>query len=171
MEPLPTNLQVLLQAAEYVERREREAEHGYASILPCDAATPGRRKRQRTTSNPDSVRSVHNELEKHRKTISNPLQKLEDQELRAKNLKEKLRTEQQRLRQRLKQLLPSSSTERIRADSLDSSTLSSERSDSDQEDLEVDVEGVILGANEGDLFVSFSAGMEHSYSTPAHAWL
>ncbi|XP_066447250.1 max dimerization protein 3 [Eleutherodactylus coqui] len=201
MEPLPTNLQVLLQAAEYVERREREAEHGYASILPCDAATPGRRKRQRTTSNPDSVRSVHNELEKHRRaqlrrcleqlkqqvplsvdtsrhtTLSllhrarQHIKKLEDQELRAKNLKEKLRTEQQRLRQRLKQLLPSSSTERIRADSLDSSTLSSERSDSDQEDLEVDVEGVILGANEGDLFVSFSAGMEHSYSTPAHAWL
>lgn len=39
------------------------------------------------------------------------------------------------------------------------------------EDLEVDVEGIILNGNEGDLFVSFSAGMEHSYSTPAHAWL
>ncbi|KAE8614890.1 hypothetical protein XENTR_v10008342 [Xenopus tropicalis] len=67
MEQLPSNLQVLLQAAEYVERREREAEHGYASILPCDPATPGRRKRQRTNSNPDNVRSVHNELEKHRR--------------------------------------------------------------------------------------------------------
>ncbi|XP_068133173.1 max dimerization protein 3 [Hyperolius riggenbachi] len=201
MEQLPSNLQVLLQAAEYVERREREAEHGYASILPCNTATPGRRKRQRTNSNPDSVRSVHNELEKHRRaqlrrcleqlkqqvplsmdtsrhtTLSLlhraklHIKKLEDQELKAKTLKEKLRTEQQRLRQRLKQLLPSSGTERIRADSLDSSALSSERSDSDQEDLEVDVEGIILNGNEGDLFVSFSAGLEHSYSTPAHAWL
>lgn len=201
MEQLPSNLQVLLQAAEYVERREREAEHGYASILPCSTATPGRRKRQRTNSNPDSVRSVHNELEKHRRaqlrrcleqlkqqvplsvdtsrhtTLSllhrarQHIKKLEDQELKAKHLKEKLRSEQQRLRQRLKQLLPSNGTERIRADSLDSSALSSERSDSDQEDLEVDVEGIILNGNEGDLFVSFSAGMEHSYSTPAHAWL
>ncbi|XP_053573035.1 max dimerization protein 3 isoform X2 [Bombina bombina] len=179
----------------------REAEHGYASILPCDTAVSGRRKRQRTTSNPDSVRSVHNELEKHRRaqlrrcleqlkqqvplsvdtsrhtTLSllhrakQHIKKLEDQELRAKSLKEKLRTEQQKLRQRLKQLLPSSNTERLRADSLDSSTLSSERSDSDQEDLEVDVEGIILTGNEGDLFVSFTAGAEHSYSTPVHNWL
>ncbi|NP_001090188.1 max dimerization protein 3 isoform X1 [Xenopus laevis] len=200
MEQLPSNLQVLLQAAEYVERREREAEHGYASILPCDPATPGRRKRQRTNSNPDNVRSVHNELEKHRRaqlrrcleqlkqqvplsmensrhtTLSllhrakQHIKKLEDQELRAKSLKEKLRADQQKLRQRLKRLLPPN-TERIRTDSLDSSNLSSERSDSDQEDLEVDVEGIILSGNEGELFVSFSAGLEHSYSTPAHAWL
>ncbi|KAG8439402.1 hypothetical protein GDO86_005567 [Hymenochirus boettgeri] len=199
MEQLPSNLQVLLQAAEYVERREREAEHGYASILPCDPATPGRRKRQRTNSNPDNVRSVHNELEKHstayrrcldqlkqqvplsmetsrHTTLSllhraqQHIKKLEDQELRAKSLKEKLRTEQQKLRQRLKQLLPPN-TERLRTDSLDSSALYSERSDSDQEDLEVDVEGIILSGNEGELFVSFTAGMEHSYSTPAHAWL
>ncbi|XP_075456940.1 max dimerization protein 3 isoform X2 [Ascaphus truei] len=221
MEQLPSNIQVLLQAAEYLERRER-AEHGYASILPYETTAPGRRKRQRTYSNPDSVsfnggswwrvidslflstpmiRSVHNELEKHRRaqlrrcleqlkqqvpasldasrhtTLSllhrarQHIKKLEDQELRAKSLKEKLRTEQQRLRQRLKQLLPPVSTERLRADSLDSSALSSERSDSDQEDLEVDVEGVMLSGSEGDLFLSFSAGAEHSYSTPAHAWL
>ncbi|MEE6479785.1 hypothetical protein FKM82_012374 [Ascaphus truei] len=67
MEQLPSNIQVLLQAAEYLERREREAEHGYASILPYETTAPGRRKRQRTYSNPDSVRSVHNELEKHRR--------------------------------------------------------------------------------------------------------
>lgn len=201
MEQLHSNLQVLLQAAEYVERREREAEHGYASVLPCDAATPGRRRRQRTNSSPDSVRSVHNELEKHRRaqlrrcleqlkqqvplsvdtsrhtTLSllhrakQHIKKLEDQELSAKKLKEKLRLEQQKLRQRLKQLCPPTNTERLRTDSLDSSVLSSERSDSDQEDLEVDVEGIILSGNEGDLFVSFSAGTEHSYSTPAHSWL
>ncbi|CAH2277335.1 max dimerization 3 [Pelobates cultripes] len=199
MEQLHSNLQVLLQAAEYVERREREAEHGYASILPCDASTPGRRKRQRTNSSPDSVRSVHNELEKHRRaqlrrcleqlkqqvplsvdtsrhtTLSllhrakQHIKKLEDQELSAKKQKEKLKSEQQKLRQRLKLLLPPTNTERLRTDSLDSSVLSSEHSD--QEDLEVDVEGIILSGNEGDLFVSFSAGTEHSYSTPAHAWL
>ncbi|MEE6479784.1 hypothetical protein FKM82_012374 [Ascaphus truei] len=191
MEQLPSNIQVLLQAAEYLERREREAEHGYASILPYETTAPGRRKRQRTYSNPDSVRraqlrrcleqlkqQVPASLDASRHTTLSLLhrarqhiKKLEDQELRAKSLKEKLRTEQQRLRQRLKQLLPPVSTERLRADSLDSSALSSERSDSDQEDLEVDVEGVMLSGSEGDLFLSFSAGAEHSYSTPAHAWL
>jgi len=31
---LEMNIDTLLQAAEYIERREREAEHGYASTLP-----------------------------------------------------------------------------------------------------------------------------------------
>merc|ERR1712244_57951 len=31
---LEMNIDTLLQAAEYIERREREAEHGYASSLP-----------------------------------------------------------------------------------------------------------------------------------------
>ncbi|XP_063303371.1 max dimerization protein 3 isoform X2 [Pelobates fuscus] len=191
MEQLHSNLQVLLQAAEYVERREREAEHGYASILPCDASTPGRRKRQRTNSSPDSVRraQLRRCLEQLKQQVplsvdtsrhttlsllhraKQHIKKLEDQELSAKKQKEKLKSEQQKLRQRLKLLLPPTNTERLRTDSLDSSVLSSERSDSDQEDLEVDVEGIILSGNEGDLFVSFSAGTEHSYSTPAHAWL
>ncbi|CAH2277336.1 max dimerization 3 [Pelobates cultripes] len=188
MEQLHSNLQVLLQAAEYVERRER-AEHGYASILPCDASTPGRRKRQRTNSSPDSVRraQLRRCLEQLKQQVplsvdtsrhttlsllhraKQHIKKLEDQELSAKKQKEKLKSEQQKLRQRLKLLLPPTNTERLRTDSLDSSVLSSEHSD--QEDLEVDVEGIILSGNEGDLFVSFSAGTEHSYSTPAHAWL
>lgn len=63
------------------------------------------------------------------------LQKLEEQELRARRLKEKLRSRQQSLRQQLEQLRGPTGTgerERLRADSLDSSGLSSERSDSDQ---------------------------------------
>lgn len=61
------------------------------------------------------------------------LQKLEEQELRARRLKEKLRSKQQSLQRQLEQLrgLPGVG-ERLRADSLDSSGLSSERSDSDQ---------------------------------------
>ncbi|KAG8128427.1 putative Max dimerization protein, partial [Naja naja] len=34
MELTSSNIQVLLQAADYLERREREAEHGYASLSP-----------------------------------------------------------------------------------------------------------------------------------------
>uniref|UniRef100_A0A803YAG1 MAX dimerization protein 4 n=6 Tax=Galliformes TaxID=8976 RepID=A0A803YAG1_MELGA len=31
------SLLILLEAAEYLERRDREAEHGYASVLPFDS--------------------------------------------------------------------------------------------------------------------------------------
>nr|XP_014336568.1 PREDICTED: max dimerization protein 3 isoform X2 [Bos mutus] len=63
------------------------------------------------------------------------IQKLEEQEQRARQLKEKLRSKQQSLRRQLEQLRGLGTVgerERLRADSLDSSGLSSERSDSDQ---------------------------------------
>uniref|UniRef100_A0A663F5U5 MAX dimerization protein 3 n=1 Tax=Aquila chrysaetos chrysaetos TaxID=223781 RepID=A0A663F5U5_AQUCH len=44
MEPAVTSIQVLLQAAEFLERRERGAEHGYASLCPARsrrAVAPG----------------------------------------------------------------------------------------------------------------------------------
>ncbi|CAG11503.1 unnamed protein product, partial [Tetraodon nigroviridis] len=61
------SLLILLEAAEYLERRDREAEHGYASVLPYTndfsrkktKASPMSRKTQNN-------RSSHNELEKHR---------------------------------------------------------------------------------------------------------
>ncbi|XP_063074382.1 max dimerization protein 4 isoform X1 [Engraulis encrasicolus] len=90
------SLLVLLEAAEYLERRDREAEHGYASVLPYDSdfsrkktkASPISRKTQNNRSKavdrPRSVQggtvvwgphhecaapqgSSHNELEKHRR--------------------------------------------------------------------------------------------------------
>lgn len=75
------------------------------------------------------------------------LQKLEEQEQQAQQLKEKLRSKQQSLQQQLEQLqgLPGArERDRLRADSLDSSGLSSERSDSDQGAVYV-LEGVRLG--------------------------
>ncbi|XP_039095645.1 max dimerization protein 3 isoform X2 [Hyaena hyaena] len=63
------------------------------------------------------------------------IQKLEEQEQQARWLKEKLRSKQQSLQQQLEQLRGPAGPgerERPRADSLDSSGLSSERSDSDQ---------------------------------------
>ncbi|KAM5217453.1 max dimerization protein 3 isoform 5-T5 [Hipposideros larvatus] len=168
MEPVASNIQVLLQAAEFLERREREAEHGYASLCPHRSTGPVHRRRKRSPQAPgalDSGRSVHNELEKRRRaqlkqcleqlkqqmplgadcarytTLSllrrarMHIQKLEEQEQRARRLKEKLRSRQQSLRQQLEQLRGPTGVgerERLRADSLDSSGLSSERSDSDQ---------------------------------------
>ncbi|XP_073088870.1 max dimerization protein 3 isoform X1 [Manis javanica] len=214
MEPVASNIQVLLQAAEFLERREREAEHGYASLCPHRSPGPVHRRRKRSPQAPaalDSGRSVHNELEKRRRAqlkrcleqlkqqmplgadcarhttlsllrwarvhiqvksypsaLGPPFRiagkKLEEQEQQARRLKEKLRSKQQSLQQQLEQLQGSPGAgerERPRADSLDSSGLSSERSDSDQE--EVDVETLVFGG-EAELLRGFSTGQEHSYS-------
>ncbi|CAB1457378.1 unnamed protein product [Pleuronectes platessa] len=61
------SLLILLEAAEYLERRDREAEHGYASVLPFSSDF----SRKKTKASPISRknhnnRSSHNELEKHR---------------------------------------------------------------------------------------------------------
>ncbi|XP_006873551.1 PREDICTED: max dimerization protein 3 [Chrysochloris asiatica] len=207
MESVASNIQVLLQAAEYLERREREAEHGYASL--CPLRSPGsvhrRKKRAHQASGAlDSGRSVHNELEKRRRaqlkrcleqlkqqmplgtdctrytTLSLlrrarvHIQKLEEQERRAQQLKEKLRSRQQSLQQQLEQLRsPLGTAERLRADSLDSSGLSSDQGEWPQAELEVDVESLVFGGK-AELLRGFSTGQEHSYSHNfAHdsAWL
>ncbi|XP_012642783.2 max dimerization protein 3 isoform X1 [Microcebus murinus] len=206
MEPVATSIQVLLQAAEFLERREREAEHGYASLCPHRSPGPAHRRRTHAPQAAgalDSGRSVHNELEKRRRaqlkrclerlkqqmplgadcarytTLSllrrarTHIQKLEEQEQRARQLKEQLRGEQRSLQRQLEQLrglAAPGERERLRADSLDSSGLSSERSDSDQEELEVDVESLVF-AGDAELLRGFGAGREHSYSHGAGAWL
>lgn len=122
------------------------------------------------------ARSGHRKARSWQLTQSLPLralQKLEEQEQQAQQLKEKLRSKQQSLQQQLEQLqgLPGAGgRDRLRADSLDSSGLSSERSDSDQEDVEVDVESLVFGT-ESELLQSFGAGREHSYSHSAGCWL
>ncbi|XP_051940153.1 max-interacting protein 1 isoform X2 [Hippocampus zosterae] len=63
------NIQRLLEAAEYLERRERECEHGYASTFPSNQDTSYQRQRKfrnkKFSSNHN--RSTHNELEKNRR--------------------------------------------------------------------------------------------------------
>ncbi|XP_038349992.1 max dimerization protein 3 isoform X5 [Canis lupus familiaris] len=101
------------------------------------------------------------------------IQKLEEQEQQARRLKEKLRSKQQSLQRQLewlRGLAGPGERERPRADSLDSSGLSSERSDSDQEEVEVDVESLVFGG-EAELLRGFSAGQEHSYSHSSSTWL
>ncbi|XP_017683616.1 PREDICTED: max dimerization protein 3 [Lepidothrix coronata] len=186
MEPAATtSIQVLLQAAEFLEHRDHrdppglaEAEHGYASLCPA--------RSRRAVS---SVRSVHNALEKHRRAqlrcclerlkqqvpvAAGParpttlsllhrarlhIQRLEEQELRARRAKDRLRDRQRSLRRRLEWLLLPTDGERARADSLDSSQLSEP---SEGEDAEVEVDGVVFG---GDLLHAFGTGRDHSYSS------
>ncbi|KAF2894594.1 hypothetical protein ILUMI_11582 [Ignelater luminosus] len=59
------SIAALLQAAEYLERREREAEHGYASTLPMPDDLRSVSKRPKTKKSQGN-RTSHNELEKNR---------------------------------------------------------------------------------------------------------
>ncbi|XP_077751534.1 max dimerization protein 3 isoform X6 [Canis aureus] len=196
MEPVASNIQVLLQAAEFLERREREAEHGYASLYPHRSPGPVYRRRKRSPQASGALDSGRRAQLKRcleqlkqqmplgadcaRSTTLSLLrwarvhiQKLEEQEQQARRLKEKLRSKQQSLQRQLewlRGLAGPGERERPRADSLDSSGLSSERSDSDQEEVEVDVESLVFGG-EAELLRGFSAGQEHSYSHSSSTWL
>ncbi|NXX14955.1 MAD3 protein, partial [Podargus strigoides] len=182
MEPAATSIQVLLQAAEFLERREErgadgrryppglaEAEHGYASLCP----TRSRRAVGSDSAGPDhrrlSRRSVHNALEKHRyRGVAGGSGGARDGRAHgprglttmARRAKDRLRNRQQSLRQQLELLLSPAGGERVRADSLDSSLLSEH---SEGEDAEIEVDGTVFG---GDLLPSFGSRRDHSYSSP-----
>ncbi|KAM3866634.1 max dimerization protein 3 [Diretmus argenteus] len=197
MEANICNIQVLLQAAEFLERREREAEHGYASVLPLSPEDSDKRSKLKSKKIGGN-RSVHNELEKNRRaqlrhcleqlkqqvplssdsmrnTTLNLLRraqlhikKLQEQDERAERLKGRLRWEQRELRFRLEQL--QRGTERMRNDSL-GSAVSSERSDSDREDVEVDVEGIVFECVDSDGLSVTHTDVDHCYSSMDRAWL
>ncbi|KPP65710.1 hypothetical protein Z043_115856, partial [Scleropages formosus] len=116
--------------------------------------------KQQVPLSSDSVRNTTLNLLRHARLH---IKKLQEQDERARQLKERLRWEQRDLRRRLEQL--QGTTERVRSDSL-GSTMCSDKSDSDREDVEVDVESAVFTCStptqtEGD----------HSYSTPGCTWL
>merc|ERR1711884_453003 len=80
---LEMNIDTLLQAAEYIERREREAEHGYASTLPNTVSVnqiiTTKNPRLKSTKKAQGSRSTHNELEKNRRAhLRSCLENLKD---------------------------------------------------------------------------------------------
>ncbi|XP_029367384.1 max dimerization protein 1 isoform X2 [Echeneis naucrates] len=150
-------VQMLIEAAEYLDRREREAEHGYASMPPFISSRERESlKRKSKNKKNTSSRRAHLRLclerlkslvplgpDANRHTTLSLLMKakdhikrLEESDRRAQHTLEQLQREQRHLRRRLEQL----GVERTRMDST-GSTRSSDKSDSDQEDLDVDVEG------------------------------
>ncbi|KAM4732043.1 max dimerization protein 3 isoform 2-T2 [Anableps anableps] len=199
MEGNACSIQVLLWAAEFVERKGREAEHGYASPPPLSPGKSDKRSKQKSkkVSAAGGKRKVHNELEKHRRaqlrhcleqlkkqvplssdsmrnTTLNLLRqaqlhikKLQEQDERAEQLKDRLRWEQRELRVRLEQL--QRGTERMRNNS-QGSTMSSERSDSDR-DVEVDVESIVFDCVDSDRLSITHMDADHSYSSLDRSWL
>ncbi|XP_054709727.1 max dimerization protein 1-like [Uloborus diversus] len=70
------SIAALLQAAEFLERREREAEHGYASTMPIQTEIIRRKPKSKKSQ---GNRSTHNELEKNRRAhLRNCLEKLKE---------------------------------------------------------------------------------------------
>lgn len=161
------NIQLLLEAADYLERREREAEHGYASMLPY--SSKGRdvfKRRNKPKKNSTSSRSTHNEMEKNRRahlrlcleklkglvplgpesSRHTTLSLLKKAKLLIKKLEDCDRKavnqidQLQREQRYLKRQLEKLGAERPRMDSV-GSVVSSEHSDSDREELDVDVDG------------------------------
>uniref|UniRef100_A0A8D0GGY3 MAX interactor 1, dimerization protein n=1 Tax=Sphenodon punctatus TaxID=8508 RepID=A0A8D0GGY3_SPHPU len=177
------NVQILLEAASYLEKIEKEnkkCEHGYASTFPStpsprlqDGKAPRRLSRARKHSGvgggaSTANRSTHNELEKNRRAhlrlclerlkvliplgpdctrhttlgllnkAKTHIKKLEEAERRSQHQLENLEREQRFLKRRLEQLQGPQEIERIRMDSVGS--VSSDRSDSEREEIEVDVE-------------------------------
>uniref|UniRef100_A0A8C5UML9 Max dimerization protein 3 n=1 Tax=Malurus cyaneus samueli TaxID=2593467 RepID=A0A8C5UML9_9PASS len=193
MEPAATSIQVLLQAAEFLEHREhrehRQHRHPLglrrpvATVLITGVSSAGRcttrwrstgtgargekrraqlrccleRLKQQVPVGAGSSRPTTLSL-LHRARLH--IQRLEEQELRARKAKDRLRDRQRSLQRRLERLLLPTDGERARADSLDSSQLSEP---SEGEDAEVEVDGVVFG---GDLLPSFGTGRDHSYSSP-----
>ncbi|KAM7112185.1 max dimerization protein 4 isoform 2-T2 [Ciconia maguari] len=177
------SLLILLEAAEYLERRDR-AEHGYASVLPFDSDYSRKKTKAGTMARKSqNNRSSHNELEKHRraklrlyleqlkqlvplgpdstrhttlsllKRAKMHIKKLEEQDRKALNIKEQLQREHRYLKRRLEQLSVQG-MERIRTDSM-GSTIST---DSEQE---VDIEGMEFTPGEMDSIGSASDAEDH----------
>ncbi|XP_036420999.1 max-interacting protein 1 isoform X2 [Colossoma macropomum] len=181
------NIQRLLEAAEYLERRERECEHGYASTFPSIQSSSYQRQRKFRNKkyNSSHNRSTHNELEKNRRAhlrlclerlkaliplgpdcnrhttlgllnkAKAHIKKLEDTDRKSRYQLENLERKQRHLRRQLDFLRGTCTlgeAERIRTDSVGSTLCSerSERSDSDQEEIEVDVESTEFSHGELD---------------------
>ncbi|XP_022521172.1 max-interacting protein 1 isoform X2 [Astyanax mexicanus] len=181
------NIQRLLEAAEYLERRERECEHGYASTFPSIQSSTYQRQRKFRNKKYSSThnRSTHNELEKNRRAhlrlclerlkaliplgpdcnrhttlgllnkAKAHIKKLEEADRKSLYQLENLERKQRHLRRQLDFLRGGcghGEGERIRTDSVGSTLCSerSDRSDSDQEEIEVDVESTEFSHGELD---------------------
>jgi len=172
------SIAALIQAAEYLERREREAEHGYASSLPLPHDLSRRRPKSKKSQ---GNRTTHNELEKNRRAhLRNCLEKLkemvplgpessrhttlglltkakgfiknlEEKERKHQSAKEQLLREQRYLRRRLDQLQELDFRESLhkrRSISESSSAMSSNSSTSETD--EVDLMGYTSNQSDDD---------------------
>ncbi|KAG7485667.1 max-interacting protein 1 isoform X1 [Solea senegalensis] len=178
-----TNVQVLLEAARFLESAERKdgkCEHGYASTFPSNQDTNYQRQRKfrnkKFSSNHNRRAHLRLCLERLKSLIplgpdcnrhttlgllnkaKAHIKKLEEVDRKSQYQLESLEREQRHLQRQLELLGGGSGAaaqsspgegERIRMDSV-GSALCSDRSDSDQEEIEVDVESTEFSHGELD---------------------
>ncbi|XP_061601361.1 max-interacting protein 1-like [Cololabis saira] len=178
------NVQVLLDAADYIENVERnngKCEHGYASAYPATQIEHQQKQRKFKNRKLDNIhnRSAHNELEKNRRAhlrlclerlksliplgpdcsrhttlgllnkAKAHIKKLEEMDRRSQHQLDTLERERRHLQRQLALLQPHGEWERVRTDSL-GSRMDSDRSESDREEIEVDVENTEFSHGEMD---------------------
>ncbi|XP_072478152.1 max-interacting protein 1 isoform X2 [Notamacropus eugenii] len=165
---------------EQIEKENKKCEHGYASSFPSlpsprmQHSKPPRRlsraqKHSSGSSTSTANRRAHLRLCLERLKVLIPLgpdctrhttlgllnkakahiKKLEEAERKSQHQLENLEREQRFLKRRLEQLQGPQEMERIRMDSV-GSTISSDRSDSEREEIEVDVESTEFSHGEVD---------------------
>lgn len=179
------NVQVLLDAANYIENNEKnngKCEHGYASTYPATQDIHQRSSRKFKTKKMDNLhnRSAHNELEKNRRAhlrlcleklksliplgpecsrhttlgllnkAKAHIKKLEEMDRRSQHQLETLERERRHLQRQLAHLQSPGDRARHRNLSLGSSPLRLQQSDSDREEIEVDVESTEFSTGELD---------------------
>lgn len=158
----------LLQAAEYLERREREAEHGYASTMPMPEEMSRRKMKPKKSQ---GNRSTHNELEKNRRAhlrhclerlkemvplggdctrhttlglltkAKNFIKNLEDKERKQQSTKETLEREKRYLRRRLENLTEGQYRIRVERSISECSTSTVSTTSASSESDDVDIMG------------------------------
>ncbi|XP_045190367.2 max dimerization protein 1-like [Mercenaria mercenaria] len=189
------NIQQLIQAAEYLDRREREAEHGYASTLPMpdDYSAKKRSKSKKSQGN----RSTHNELEKNRRAnlrycleklkdivplgpdssrhttlgllmkAKSFIKTLEDKERKTITQREQLRREQRFLQRRLDQLSDGQYRVRQERSISECSTSTNSTTSSNSETDEIDIIGYGSGTSDTDDHSSVESGSSDGYTISA----
>ncbi|KAL0964468.1 hypothetical protein UPYG_G00324270 [Umbra pygmaea] len=197
IDPFMKNVQVLLDAANYIENNERnngKSEHGYASTYPATQNTLQQRQRKFKNKKIDNIhnRSAHNELEKNRrahlrlclerlKTLiplgpdcsrhttlgllnkaKGHIKKLEELDRRSQHQLESLEREQRHLQRQLAHLQAPGGGDKDRVLPDRTLPLASEHSDSDQEEIEVDVESTEFSHGELDSISGCSDLDDHS---------
>uniref|UniRef100_A0A3B4ARQ0 BHLH domain-containing protein n=1 Tax=Periophthalmus magnuspinnatus TaxID=409849 RepID=A0A3B4ARQ0_9GOBI len=168
------NVQVLLDAANYIENVERnngKCEHGYASSYPASDSVHQLKQRPFKSRKMDNIHSrrAHLRLCLERLKSLIPLgpdcsrhttlgllnkakahiKKLEDTDRRSQHQLDILERERRHLQRQLAQLQPVGERERLRMDSLGSRE-DSDQTESDREDIEVDVESTEFSHGEMD---------------------
>ncbi|CAC5414245.1 max-interacting protein 1-like [Mytilus californianus] len=180
------NITTLLQAAEYLERREREAEHGYASTAPMpDYVSKKKIKPKKSQGN----RSTHNELEKNRRAhlrssletlkdlvplgndhtrhttlglLTNAkgfIRNLEDKEKKYNQQKDQLKREHRFLQRRLESLMEGQYRVRQERSISECSTATSSTSSTSESD-EIDILGYGSGQSDTDDHSSIESGSD-----------